>query len=196
MMRVPTFESCETFTQAEFAEWIAARAGDDNHYELLNGRIVMNPPAGWPHGEGEADVLAPIQQLVRRRELGRVFGPSQGFELPSGDTVAPDVAFVSTERWRAIAPEVGKFLRLVPDLAVEVLSPGTASRDRREKKAIYEKNGVREYWLVDLHARQIVRFDLRGERYDEGTVFDAGAILTSGVLAELRVPVADLLPRP
>lgn len=195
-MRVATFESCETFTQAEFAEWIAARGGDDNHYELLNGRIVMNPPAGWPHGEGEADVLGPIQQFVRGRDLGRVFGPSQGFELPSGDTVAPDVAFVSTERWRATVPEVGKFLRVVPDLVVEVLSPGTASRDRGEKKAIYERNGVREYWLVDVRARQIARFNLHGGRYDQGVVFDVDATLTSEVLAELRVPVADLLPRP
>lgn len=195
-MRVATFESCETFTQAEFAEWIAARSGDDNRYELLHGRIVMNPPAAWPYGEGEADVLAPIQQFVRRRDLGRVFGPSQGFELPSGDTVAPDVAFVSSERWRAAAPEVGKFLRVVPDLVVEVLSPSTASRDRGEKKAIYERNGVREYWLVDVHRQQITRFNLRGERYAEASVFAADATLTSEVLDELRVPVVDLLPRP
>lgn len=195
-MRVVTFESCETFTQAEFAEWVAVRPGDDNRYELLNGRIVMNPPAGWPYGEGEADALGPIQQFVRRRELGRVFGPGQGFDLPSGDTVAPDVAFVSTERWRTTVPEPGKFLRVVPDLVVEVLSPSTASRDRGEKKAIYERNGVREYWLVDVRARRIVRFNLRGERYDVGSVFEAGDTFASEGLVDLRAPVEDLLPRP
>lgn len=93
------------------------RAGDDNRYELLNGRIVLNPPAGWPYGEGEADALGPIQQFVRRRELGRVFGPSQGF-------------------------------------------------------------------------------DLRGERYDLGSVFEAGDTFASEVLVDLRAPVEDLLPRP
>jgi Uma2 family endonuclease len=195
-MRVVTFESSETFSQAEFAEWVAARLGDDNDYELLNGRIVMNPPAGWPYGEAEADALFPIQQFVRGRDAGRVFGPSQGFELPSGDTVAPDVAFVSTERWRTTAREFGKFLRVVPDLVVEVLSPNTASRDRGEKKAIYERNGVREYWLVDVRVRQIVRFNLRGERYEAGQVFEANDILTSEVLADLRLAVAEFLPRP
>jgi Uma2 family endonuclease len=195
-MRAVTFESAEIFTQAEFAEWVAARPGDDNRYELLNGRILMNPPAGWPHGEAEADLLGPIQQFVRGRDLGRVFGPSQGFELPSGDTVAPDLAFVSSERWRAIVPEFGRFLRIVPDLVVEIPSPNSQSRDRGEKKAIYERNRVREYWLVDVRTRQIVRFNLRDVRYDRGTVFEASDVLTSEVLAELRVPVAELLPRP
>src|SRR5262245_44822041 len=117
-MRAVSFESTETFSQAEFAEWAAARSGDVNEYELLNGRIVMNPPAGWPFGEAEADVVGAIQPFVRGRDLGRVFGPSQGFELPSGDTVAPDLAFVSTERWRAAPRDFGRFLRVVPDLAV------------------------------------------------------------------------------
>lgn len=195
-MRTVTFESVETFTPAEFAEWIATRPADDNDYELLNGRIVMNPPAGWPYGEAEADALGPIQQFVRGRDIGRVFGPSQGFELPSGDTVAPDLAFVSAEKWRATEREVGRFLRVVPDLVVEVMSPSTASRDRGEKKAIYERNGVREYWLVDARARQLVQYGLRGERYDAGRVLDADAILMSEVLLDLRLPVADLLPRP
>jgi Uma2 family endonuclease len=194
-MRVVTFESAETFSQAEFAEWVAARTGDDNDYELLNGRIVMNPPAGWPYGEAEADALGPIQQFVRSRDAGRVFGPSQGFELPSGDTVAPDLAFVSTGKWRTTVREVGKFLRVVPDLVVEVLSPNTASRDRGEKKAIYERNGIREYWLVDVRVRQIVRYNLRGERYDAGSIFDANDTLTSEVLTDLGLPVAELLPR-
>jgi Uma2 family endonuclease len=185
-VRIVTFESVETFTPAEFAEWIATLPADDDEYELLNGRIVMNPPAGWPYGEAEADAL----------DIGRVFGPNQGFELPSGDTVAPDLAFVSAEKWRTTVPEVGRFLGVVRDLVVEAMSPSTASRDRSEKKAIYERNGVREYWLVDARARQIVQHRLRGERFDAGQVVDADAILISEVLLDLRIPVADLLPRP
>jgi Uma2 family endonuclease len=45
-------------------------------------------------------------------------------------------------------------LRIVPDLVVEVLSRKTASQDPGEKKAIYERNGVREYWLVDPRTRR------------------------------------------
>jgi hypothetical protein len=49
---------------------------------------------------------------------------------------------------------------------------------------------------VDVRARQIVRFSLRGERYEAGRVFEENDILTSEVLADLRLAVAEFLPRP
>src|SRR4051812_42518192 len=126
-----TFVSERTLTQEEFTAWVSTRPpADEAKYELLGGRVVMNPPSGWPEGEGEGDVLVAIKRLVRQSGLGRVFGPSQGFELPTGDTVAPDASFVSRERWEAgPRPEPGRFLRIVPDLAVEVVTPERAARD-------------------------------------------------------------------
>ena len=51
MVSQTVFRSDETFTQESFRLWLDERpASDLNHYELLNGRIVMTPPAGWPHG--------------------------------------------------------------------------------------------------------------------------------------------------
>ncbi|HEV8321321.1 MAG TPA: Uma2 family endonuclease [Myxococcota bacterium] len=189
------FESVRTVTQEEFARLVEerARTGDLHEYELLNGRIVMTPPAGFPHGALEVAVCAVLLRFVQERGLGLVFGPSQGFTLPSGDTLSPDAAFVSNERWRAgPAPADGEFIRIVPDLVVEILSPSTASRDRGEKRGIYERNGVREYWLVDARARTVTRFVLRANAYDAGRTFDDGASVESEILAGLSVPVSSL----
>jgi Uma2 family endonuclease len=196
MQRAVAYESCEWFTQEEFAAQMEELDPRDiNRYELLNGRIVMTPPAGWPHGRAEVSIAARIEYHVVARRLGTVVGSSQGFELPSGDTVEPDAAYMSNERWsKGPAPEVGKFLRIVPDLVVEVISPSTASRDRGEKKAIYERNAVREYWLVDHRQRRVTRFVLEGERFDHGTAFDEGDTLTSVVLPGLEIPVRDVIP--
>ena len=191
----PVFESIETYTQVEFEDLVAERErlGDDHHYELLNGRVVMTPPAGYPHGGIEAALLRIIGSFVRAGKLGRVCGSSQGFALPSGDTVEPDASFVSEERWNAgPAPIPGKFLRVVPDLVVEILSTRTASRDRGEKKAIYERAGVREYWLVDSRARTVVRFARVRDRFDRGSTSSAGEAVESIVLAGLRVSVDEL----
>jgi Uma2 family endonuclease len=192
-MRRLTFESRESVTQAEFADWIRS-VRDDNHYELLHGRVVMEPPAGWPHGRIEARIVARLDAFAEAQRSGLVFGSSQGFELPSGDTVEPDVAFVSAARWtRAPKPRPGKFLRVVPDLIVEILSPGTASRDRGEKKGIYESNGVREYWLVDPRAERVKRFALGDDgRFGRGAALEAGEELVSEVLPGLRVAVAEI----
>jgi Uma2 family endonuclease len=196
LMQGLVFESTRTVTPDEFAEFVAEREsqGDRSHYELLNGRIVMNPPAGYPHGEIGSNFQRLLGSFVRERKLGKVFDSSQGFELPSGDTVEPDHSFVSNERWSAApAPVEGKFLSVVPDLIVEVLSPKTASQDRGEKKAIYAKNGVREYWLVDSRAREITLFSLEGDRYDRGTVYADGEACASSVLPGLSIRMSDLL---
>lgn len=190
------FESTRTVTPDQFAAFIAAReaAGDRAHYELLNGRVVMNPPAGYPHGEIGSNIQRLLGTAVHARRLGKLFDASQGFELPSGDTVEPDHAFVSNERWAAApAPELGRFLQVVPDLIVEVLSPNTASQDRGEKKAIYERNGVKEYWLVDGRAGEVSVFHLAAGRFDAGEVHGSTDSFTSRVIEGLTVAVRELM---
>jgi Uma2 family endonuclease len=196
-MTYVTFESTETVTQEEFARFCAEREGlgDIYHYELLNGRIVMNPPAGYPHGDSEARVVRLLANHVSAHRLGHMVGSSQGFELPSGDTVEPDASFVSTERWQeAPAPEEGKFLRVVPDLVVEIPSRRTTSYDRGEKKAIYERNCVREYWIVDTRARSLTVYLLRDGRFDAGHVYTTDDRCVSEVLAGLELAVGELFP--
>lgn len=190
------FESVETLDQAQFAAYVELRqrSGDRGHCELLNGRVVMNPPAGYPHGKIGSKIQLLLGNFVLAGGLGEVFDSSQGFELPSGDTVEPDHSFVSKQRWaEAPPPEFGKFLRVVPDLIVEVLSPSTASQDRGEKKAIYQANRVREYWLVDARARCLTVFQLEGDRFDRGQIINASERFRSSVLEGLVFEVNDIL---
>lgn len=190
------FASTRIVTPAEFTAWVRERSRwDVNHFELLGGRVVMTPPAGYPHGAIEARLAAILVPFVRDRGLGECFGSSQGFTLPSGDIVEPDHSVVSTVRWAAMAPPVaGEFLHVVPDLVVEILSDSTARRDRGDKRVIYEANGVREYWLVDSLARQLVVFQRIGERFDAGTAYGEGTAWGSRVLPGLAIDVASLLP--
>ena len=145
--------------------------------------------AAWVRGRATWD--------ANRYELlnGEVLGSSQGFELATGATVAPGASFVSAERWSAMAPpEPGMFLRVVPDLVVEILSLSTASHDRGEKKAIYEQSGVREYWLVDPRGKQVTVFVAQAGKFDLGTLRELSDEFESAVLSGLVVKVADLFP--
>jgi Uma2 family endonuclease len=178
------FISTETFTQKEFKHWLDERPRSDiNHYELLRGRIVMSPPAGWPHGSVESNIHTPLGTFVRTHELGIVLGSSAGYDLPSGDTVEPDISFISADRFAAgPEPQEGKFIRIVPNLAIEVLSPATAQRDRTEKKAIYEENGVEEYWIVDTKRREIIVYNLSDKRFGRAKVYTAKDTIRSRTL--------------
>ena len=143
----------------------------------------MTPPAGWGHGEIEARLIRILADFVETNKLGKVFGSSTGYNLPSGDTLEPDMSFISAEHW-AQGPQVGRghFLRIVPNLVVEILSPATAHRDRVEKKKIYETNGVDELWLVDPLRREVTVFQLAAGKYNHGRRIGTRSTLRSQIL--------------
>lgn len=193
-MSEPVFESITSMDQQSFADWIDLRPRhDDNHYELLNGRVVMTPPAAWPHGSIGSRLVTRMTLASDAGSHGLVFDASQGFELPTGDTVEPDASFVTMSRWRAGPPAVaGRFLCVVPDLVFETLSKATASRDRGEKKAIYAAAGVREYVLLDPRARTLTAFTLVETRFGAGTIFGEDDPWNSATLPGLVLRMRDL----
>lgn len=85
--------------------------------------------------------------------------------LSPHDIVQPDVAVVSRQN-RAILTE--RNLRGPPDLVIEVLSPSTRSFDLGDKKDLYERSRVPEYWVVDGDSRELTAFRLDGQRYRPG----------------------------
>ena len=194
MIPATAFRSEVRFTQRAFRRWVDERPrGDCNHYELLRGQIVMSPPAGWTHARIEVRLARLLEEHVVDEGLGLVFGSSLGFDLPSGDTVQPDASFLTTERFQQHAPtRANQFLRAVPNLVIEILSPGTARHDRDEKKMIYERNGVDEYWIVDPRARTVTVFSSSPSGYAAGRTFRRGAV-RSRVLPRLAMTVAALL---
>ena len=193
------FRSEETFTQEEFWSWLERLpASDVNRYELLNGRIVMSPPAKLRHGWVGANLHLAITAHVRERGLGVTLDSSAGFDLPTGDTLEPDFSFISRERWDAgpkPRDDERGFTRIVPDLAIEIVSPSSVRRDRIEKRIAYARAGVREYWIVDPERRAIAVHATLGDRFAAPRVFTAGGV-TSHVLPELRVDVEQILAEP
>ena len=187
------FRSDEVFDQKEFRRWVEQRPRADlNRYELIDGRIVITPPAGWTHSGFAAALVHLLNQHVRGRKLGMVFESSAGYDLPSGDTVEPDASFVSAERFATRRPaKPDEFLRIVPNLVVEVLSPSTARRDQTEKKAIYANNRVDEYWIVDPKRKCVTIYRLGRRGYGAGVTLVSGTI-RSRVLPTLDITVEDI----
>jgi Uma2 family endonuclease len=192
MVMETAFRSEERFSQQRFWRWTCGRPGDDRaRYELVGGRIVMTPPPGWPHGAVDTQVITLLNRHVQVANLGIVL-TNTDFELPSGDTLVPDVAFIATERFVAgPAPRRGRFLRIVPNLVGEVLSDSTAQRDRTEKAEIYAQNGIAEYWLADTSRCELTILVLVDGRFAEHARAKHGT-LTSAVLPELAIPVEKL----
>jgi Uma2 family endonuclease len=191
------FLDAEPFcTQEDFARFAEEHENDRDRFELLNGRIVMTPPPAWPHSEMTLLLARVVGNFVYAKRIGRVL-ENGSVALPSGDTPGPDILVATHESWRrAGPPAAGAIPRVVPDVVVEVLSESTSSYDRGEKKAIYERNGVREYWLVDSKKPRIARYLLDAGRYGVPVIFEIDDVFESVVLDGLRFAVREIVPEP
>ena len=123
------FRSEERFTQQEFFEWLQRRACVRRQSLRAHPRTHRREPAG---GNGRtarsrsASRAGCSRSWRQHLDLGVVRGSSAGYDLPSGDTLEPDVSFMPKARYAAgPAPVRGRFLGIVPDLAVEILSKST-----------------------------------------------------------------------
>lgn len=187
---LPTFESKETFSYEQFVRFLREqeKLTDLFRCELLDGRIHMSPPAGWLHATVQDNLYTPVSTFVRERRLGRTLGPSAGYRLSPADLVEPDVAFLSNERLAANPPDPSSaFPEIVPDFVIEILS-SDRQRDLVEKRAIYQKSGVREYWIVDPEGRSVLQLVRTGERFEERRLA-SGDRIVSAVIEGFQIDV-------
>ncbi len=156
--------------------------------ELIDGELYLSPARRVPHQWAVGNLYALLAPFAHSRKLGKVYLAPFDVHLPSGDIVEPDILFVA---WGNLGI-VQDWVRGVPDLVVEVLSPDGIERDRFVKRDLYASNGVREYWIVDPEAKAIEVFVLRDGGYDASGYFEIDDILVSPLLPELKLPVAGV----
>lgn len=79
-----------------------------------------------------------------------------------------------------------------PDLIIEVLSPATARKDRREKFLLYEKHGVKEYWLVEPDSKLITAFILNDGQYGRPNIYSDEEGMKTSIFADLTVNLTEV----
>jgi Uma2 family endonuclease len=82
-----------------------------------------------------------------------------------------------------------------PDLVVEILSPSTGKKDYNEKYFLYEKNGVREYWIINPDAESVEIFHLQKGEYNSIGVFgeyDLEGDVSSQIFPDLTLKLSEL----
>ena len=156
--------------------------------ELINGEVIMLSPAGYIHGDTAMELGYIIKHFVQRKKLGKVYAAETGFYLRSDpDTIrAPDVMFIARDRVPKTATR--GYLRVVPDLAVEVHDPEDtiASVD---KAFSFLKAGVKLVWLVDPIGRQVM---VLGPGKSQEMLRADGVLVGGKVLPGFKLPLKKL----
>lgn len=122
-----------------------ATVDEGTHAEWVDGEVVAVSPANDQHQDIAGFLYALLRLYAEERRLGKVRDAPFQMKL-SRSGREPDVLFVAREN-------LGRLRRThldgPADLVVEVISPDSVERDRRDKFQEYQRDGVREYWLVD-----------------------------------------------
>lgn len=169
------------FTYGDYLTWPA-----DERWEIIDGEaFCMSPAPDTIHQGISGDLFGILWQFFKGKDC-KVFHAPMDVRLPTRKeadkkietVVQPDLLIVCDE-----SKIDDKGIRGAPDLVVEILSPSTASRDHIKKRAIYERHGVKEYWLIDPSSRMVFVY-----RRSTESGF-APAMILDGESLELDVPL-------
>ncbi len=115
-------------------------------YQLIEGELIMTPAPSPLHQLISGNLYERIRSFTKEKGMGVVFYSPIDIYLDEENVYQPDIVFVSKEKNEMIKEDG---VHGAPDLIIEILSPSTAYYDMRKKFRVYERSGVKEYWIVD-----------------------------------------------
>jgi Uma2 family endonuclease len=115
--------------------------------ELIQGVLCEIMPAGGQHGEIAAILISMLMNIVRPRKLGKVTGTDAGVLLEPNFVREPDIAFFSVEKLPLDVIVTG-YYEVIPDLVVEIASPGDTNVESHDKARMWLSFGVPMVWEV------------------------------------------------
>ena len=163
------------------------------YYQVIEGDLIMSPSPNIYHQAVVTRICAVLLRFLEENPLGEVLVAPLDVFLSDINVYQPDVIFISNQR-RSILTERG--LEGAPDLAVEVLSPGTARVDKGSKRKVYARTGVKELWLVDPDAKLIHVYELAKDAETPAATYDEKAVFGSSLLPGMRLKAASIFKSP
>ena len=157
--------------------------------QIINGKEIEMPSPLLKHQKISRILQRLIEDFLFQYNLGEIFNAPLDVIFEAGiNRVQPDLIYISNENKDIIQD----WIRGVPDLLVEVVSKGSFYIDTVDKKEIYQKYGVKEYWIVFPEYDTIEVFTLEEGSYK---IFSKGTdeeVVKSKLLTGLEVRVSDV----
>ena len=188
-MRTPPAPADTRFTYDDFVLF----PDDGKRHEIIDGEHYVTPSPNLRHQRLVKRLMFEIELYLKANpSSGEVFLSPLDVVLSHWDVVEPDLLFVAGDQTEILTE---KNIQGPPALVVEVMSKSTRKRDAQTKRRLFERTGVREYWLVDpeLDTVQVFRPSPEGKlvRAVELTAED-GHVLTTPLLPGCAIDLREL----
>jgi Uma2 family endonuclease len=191
-MGPPARKMDRRYTYADYRTW-----PDDERWELIDGVAWnMSPAPNRRHQGLLGELYAQVVNGVKATACRLYLAPFDVLLPDSADQREDDVACVVQPDLTGIC-DASRLTPLgcfgAPDWVVEIISPWTMKKDLHEKFVLYERNGIREYWLIDPASRtlQVYRMGPAG-RYGEAEILEENAEIACPLGDGIVVHLAEL----
>ena len=181
-MSSPQTDRSQLYTYADYLTW-----DQGERWELIGGVAYLMTSPLQEHQAALAQLSAEFVMYLREKPCQAYIAPMDlTFEAESStkEVVQPDL-FVMCGEYRRDKRIVG-----VPRLAVEILSPSSASHDFVRKMRLYQRVGVLEYWIVDPAARVVHVYKREGDRLEWHSEHQRGDTLSPSMFPDLSIAVS------
>jgi Uma2 family endonuclease len=157
------------FTYEDYLGW-----NDEDRFEIINGQVYsMSPAPSRIHQEVSGNIFYRIKEFLQDS---------------SCNVVQPDISVICDEKKLDKNGCIG-----APDWVIEILSTSTASKDHVKKRYLYEKHGVKEYWLIHPMERTATIYTLKENKFEFKGIFDDKAELHSTVFPDFKIEFSKIL---
>jgi Uma2 family endonuclease len=134
--------------------------------ELIDKTIYMSPSPISKHQLVLNKINNQLFNEFEKTQAGVIFiAPFDVYLDEHSNAVQPDIVVVLDRNKNIIDPE--GHIHGVPDLLIEILSPGNKEFDLIKKKDLYERFGVNEYWIVDPDSKLALCYQLKSGKYEK-----------------------------
>ncbi len=162
---------------------------DGRRRELLDGDLLVSPAPSTRHQTVSRRLQFALMQLLETTGLAQIFDAPIDLVLEPTSVVQPDLVIVSAARASIVT---ARALEGVPDVVVEILSPGGADRDEQLKRRLYERHGIPEYWIVEPELGYVTIWRLESGSYGLRARLDRASVLEHPDFPGLRVPLLEI----
>ncbi len=165
------------------------KTSDDKQYELIDGELLTTPSPVPNHQRISRKLEFILEKFVTENNLGEIFDAPCDVYLDDENVIQPDILFISLDRLAIIGE---KNIQGAPDLAVEIISENSAYKDMVQKKRLYARFGVKEYWVVIPDCEEIEIYILKDNTYRLYKSYNKSDNLESPLLKGLNIALKDI----
>ncbi len=182
----------ELFTYADYMTW-----PDGERWELIDGEAYMMSPApSRKHQEISIDLASQFHTFLKGKKC-RVYDAPFDVRLPQHADQPDDEIETVVQPDIVVVCDGSKLddrgCKGAPDLVIEILSPSTSKMDLQDKFFLYQRVGVKEYWLVHPSDKTVMVFRLNNQgEYGRADMFAGDDKVSVPLLGELIIDLKDV----